>query len=192
MWTFQERVSRLLSRNLLNFVKNFLRIYAQIHNPNEFFAKGVQFFEACFVKESLRDQRLYIYRTFLEVIMSMYDANPNAIHQEATTWVHVKMAEILGHSAWRGQCNQAQSEQLLKNSDAFTFILRPGKDMCNYWLSFVNEARQVEHRAVRIEQERNAIVFYNGGQRGCTDISTLVPYAMHCSSSECIPYQNLV
>ena len=104
-------------------------------------------------------------------------------------WVTQKVNEIKHHGAWNESVDEVKSERLLTNEPAFTYILRPGKDMCHYFLSYVEADGTVQHKTVKIELSARGWLYRNGGGNIREHINDLIPVALHCTAEQCRAYR---
>lgn len=115
--------------------------------------------------------------------------NRSSLSLSEMTWVSQKVSEIKQHPAWHSKVDEIGSERLLLNEAPFTYILRPGKDMYHYFLSYVEGDGTIHHKALRIELSANGWIYRNGGFAIREKIQDLVPVAIHCSSQQCRAYR---
>ncbi len=106
------------------------------------------------------------------------------------TWMSQKITEIKQHPAWN-ELDEVASERLLLNEAPFIYMLRPGKDMYHYFLSYVEADGTVHHKTVKIELSASGWLYRNGSPRTRERISELVPIALNCAPEECKPYRML-
>ncbi len=104
-------------------------------------------------------------------------------------WMSQKINEIKRHPAWQETLDDAGSEQLLMNESMYTYLLRPGKDMRHYFLSFVEGDGSIQHRLVKIELSARGWYYANGGNCIRESINDLIPVAMHVAPEICRPYR---
>lgn len=104
-------------------------------------------------------------------------------------WVAQKVNEIKQHAGWNEKMDEAKSESVLMGAPVFTFLLRPGKDMYHYFLSFVEADRTIHHKQVKILLSPRGWLYQNGGALIRENISDLVPSVLHCTPEQCKPYR---
>ena len=107
------------------------------------------------------------------------------------SWVLQKVQEMKSHPAWQEHVDETESERLLKNHSVFTFLLRPGKDMYHYFLSYVEMDHTIQHKLVRIELSMKGWLYRNGGGNIREKIDELIPVALHYDMNQCKPFKNL-
>jgi hypothetical protein len=104
-------------------------------------------------------------------------------------WMTQKVNEIKQHAAWHEDLNEAGSERLLQNEPVWTYVLRPGKDMRHYFLSYVETDQTVQHKQVKIELSVRGWLYHNGGGNIREHINDLIPVAIHATAEQCRPYR---
>ncbi len=117
--------------------------------------------------------------------------NKASLSLTEATWMTQKIKEVKQHAAWNENLDEIASERLLLNEAPFTFILRPGKDMYHYFLSYVEADGTIHHKTVKIELSVSGWLYRNGGPRTTEKIDQLIPIAMHCAPEERKPYRML-
>lgn len=116
--------------------------------------------------------------------------NTNALSFAEMTWVSQKVNEIKQHSAWQESFDEVKSERLLMNESLYTFVLRPGKDMFHYFLSYVETDGSVRHKPVKIELSARGWLYRNGGPQVRENINDLICVALHATPEQCKPYRS--
>lgn len=115
--------------------------------------------------------------------------NQSSLSFSEMTWVTQKICEIKQHAAWNEKVDELGSERLLMGEDSLTFLLRPGKDMYHYFLSFVEVDGTIHHKMVKIELSVRGWLYRNGNGNIRENINDLIPTALHCTSEQCKPYR---
>ena len=116
--------------------------------------------------------------------------NKASLSHTEVTWMSQKITEIKQHAAW-DEVDEVMSERRLLNEAPFTFILRPGKDMYHYFLSYVEGDGTIHHKTVKIELSASGWLYRNGTPRTKEKVDELIPIAMNCAPEECKPYRIL-
>ena len=105
------------------------------------------------------------------------------------TWVTNKVNEIKQHPGWQESFDEIKCERLLASESPYTFVLRPGKDMFHYFLSFVEVDGTVQHKLVKIELSARGWLYRNGAGAIRESINDLVSVVMHTTAENCKPYR---
>lgn len=109
-------------------------------------------------------------------------------------WVQNSQDQIKAHPAWHCPISAIESEIILKNEKAFTYLLRSGEDKYSYFISFVEEKGSIKHQFFVLELDRKGWYYRNGTVDSCVteiiskDLTELIPLMMHCDFSVCCPF----
>jgi len=115
--------------------------------------------------------------------------NSSSLSFAEMPWVTQKISEIKQHPAWNENIDEMKSEAMLATAPVFTFLLRPGKDMYHYFLSFVEADGTIHHKQVKILLSPRGWLYQNGGSTIRENINDLVPAVLHCTFEQCRPYR---
>ncbi|MBI3211724.1 MAG: hypothetical protein HYZ47_03455 [Simkania negevensis] len=107
-------------------------------------------------------------------------------------WAQRNQEQIQTHPAWHSNISEAESEKLLRDKNAFTYLLRSGEKEHFYFISFVKEGGSIKHQFFALEFDRKGWYYRNGGQGSLQeaisqDISKLISMMMHCDLRSCTP-----
>ncbi len=114
----------------------------------------------------------------------------NALSFSEMSWVMQKVKEIKYHSAWNDKTDEIAAERMLNSEMTYTYLLRPGKDMYHYFLSYVDVDGSVHHKMVKIELSAKGWIYRNGTATVRETLEDLIPVALHCSVDQCRPVGN--
>lgn len=103
-------------------------------------------------------------------------------------WTHEIQKQITSHAAWKGTIDQVEAEDLLKNSNPFTYLLRSDKKENSYFISYVGEDRTIRHQFFILDPDHEKWRYQNGCANSCHDLNKLIPLMMHCDPEVCHPF----
>lgn len=114
----------------------------------------------------------------------------NSLSFSEMSWVMQKVKEIKHHPAWNDKTDEIAAERMLNSEMTHTYLLRPGKDMYHYFLSYVDVDGSVHHKMVKIELSAKGWIYRNGTGHVRADLHDLIPVVLHCSADQCRAFGN--
>jgi|GEM_PF-1470961 len=108
------------------------------------------------------------------------------------SWVKRNQDQIQSHEAWNEKLLEKDAENIMKDKEPYTFILRKGENKNSYFISYVKEDLSIKHQGFVLELNRKGWFYRNGVTSGLaeileTDLYKLIPQMMHCDQSACKP-----
>jgi hypothetical protein len=114
------------------------------------------------------------------------DASPSSSDM---SWVTLKVDEIKQHAAWMGDIDAKESEKVLKNQRPYTYLLRQGKDIYHYFMSFIDGEYNLRHVPIRMELSLKGWFYRNGTGAIRPTLSEIILYALHCEPLQSSPFK---
>src|SRR5882724_4715796 len=116
----------------------------------------------------------------------------NTVANTLVEWVQRNQEEIESHPAWHSDISEIESEQLLRDENLFTYLLRSGEKENFYFISFIKEDGSIKHQFFTLELDRKGWFYRNGMTGGpqeiiSKDLHKLIPMMMHCDLLSCTP-----
>jgi hypothetical protein len=98
-----------------------------------------------------------------------------------------KELEMQQHQAWHGLITGMFCEGVLRDREAFTYILRQGERPYHYYLSFVKEDGTFHHQPFVVELKSEGWFYRNFNLHYSTSLEGIIPKIMHCSAEQGVP-----
>ncbi len=97
--------------------------------------------------------------------------------------------QIESHIAWHGNITGLETEDLLQGKNPFTFVIRKGEKLMNYYVSFVQKNGSFKHQPLLIRVTAEGW-FYRNTLNSLPSYRPFVDFLhriIHCDEGECQP-----